>query len=88
MNNLVLHDELERVKETLRLKEEKFVANLTKLENESLDLKQKIESLLVENQNLHEKLKLVEIDQAVTKRWHDSSDALTWLNSHHNRGRN
>jgi len=63
-----LHDDLERVKETLRLKEENFVANLTKLEKESLDLKQKIESLLVENQNLHEKLKQVEIDQVVTKR--------------------
>jgi len=88
MNNLVLHDDLERVKETLRLKEENFVANLTKLEKESLDSKQKIESLLVENQNLHEKLKQVEINHVVTKRWHDSSDALTWLNSHHNRGRN
>ena len=77
MNNLVLHDDFKRVKETLRLKEENFVSNLTKLEKESLDLKQKIESLLVENQNLHEKLKQVEIDQAVTKRWHDSLDALT-----------
>ena len=58
MNNLVLHEDLERVKEILRLKE---VANFTKLEKESLNLKQKIESLLAENQNLHEKLKQVEI---------------------------
>ena len=57
MNNLVLHEDLERVKETFRLKEESFVTNLTKLEKESLDLKQKIESLLAENQGLHEKLK-------------------------------
>ena len=62
MNNLVLHENLARVKEILRLKEECFVTNFTKLEKESLDLKQKIESLLAENQNLKEKLKQVEID--------------------------
>ena len=39
MNNLVLHENLERVKEILRLKEECFVTNFTKLEKESLDLK-------------------------------------------------
>ena len=68
MNNLVLHEDLERVKETFRLKEENFVTSLTKLEKESLDLKQKIESLLIENQSLLEKLQQVEIDQAVNKR--------------------
>jgi len=62
MNNFVLHDDLERVKENLRLKEENFVANLTKLQKESFDLKQKIEFLFVENQSLREKLKQVEID--------------------------
>jgi len=87
MNNLVLHEDLERVKETFGLKEENFVVNLTKLEKESLDLKQKIESLLTENQSLHEKLKQVEIDQAANKRLHDSSEALNWLNTHHNQGR-
>jgi len=84
MNNLVLHEDLERVKKILRLKEEYFVTNFTKLKKESLDLKQKIESLLPENQNLHEKLKQVEIDQAANKRWLDSSDALNWLNTYHN----
>ena len=68
MNNLVLHEDLARVKEILRLKEENFVTNFTKLEKDSLDLKQKIESLLAENQSLHEKLKQVEINQAVNKR--------------------
>ena len=87
MNNLVLHENLERVKESLRLKEENFVTNFTKLEKESLDLKQKIESLLVENHSLHEKFKQVEIEQAANKRWHDSSNALNWLNTHHNRGK-
>ena len=62
MNNLVLHEDLERVKETFRLKEESFVIDLTRLEKESLVAKQKIKSLLVENQNLHEKSKQVEID--------------------------
>jgi len=87
MNNLVLHEDLKRVKETFRLKEKHFVINLTKLEKESLDLKQKIEFLLAENQSLHEKLKQVEIDQAANKRWHDSSEALNWLNTHHNQGK-
>jgi len=62
MNNLVLYEDLERVKDNFRLKEENFVTSLIKLEKESLDLKQKIESLLAENQSLHEKLKQVEID--------------------------
>ena len=56
MNNLVLHEGLERIKETFRLKEESFVTDLTRLEKESLVLKQKMEFLLVENQSLHEKL--------------------------------
>jgi len=60
MNNLVLLEDFERTKEILKLKEECFVTNFTKLEKESLDLKEKLESLLVENQNLHEKLKQVE----------------------------
>ena len=81
MNNLVLHEDFERTKEILKLKEECFVTNFTKLEKESLDLKEKIESLLVENQNLHEKLKQVEQEQAASKRWLDSSDALNWLNT-------
>jgi len=49
MNNLVLHEDLQRIKETFKLKEESFVTNLTKLEKESLELKQKIDSLLAEN---------------------------------------
>ena len=39
MKNLVLHDDLNNFKETLRLKEEVFAADLAKLENESLELK-------------------------------------------------
>jgi len=36
---------------------------------------------------LHEKLKQIEQEQAANKTWLDSSDALNWLNTHHNRGR-
>ena len=54
MNNLVLSEDLERVKETFRPREESFVTDFAKLEKESLELKQKVESLLAENQSLHE----------------------------------
>ena len=54
MKNLVLHEDLERVKETFRLREESFVTDLTKLEKESLELKQNAESLLVENKSWQE----------------------------------
>ena len=66
------------------MKEEAFVTNLTKLESESLELKQKVESLLVENNKLLEKLKQVELDLAANKRCNCSSQGLTWLNTHHN----
>jgi len=39
MKNLVLHEDLERIKETFRLKEEILVTDLNKLEKESLELK-------------------------------------------------
>jgi len=87
MKSRVLHEDLERIQETFRLKDETLVTNFTKLEKESLELKQRDESLLVENNKLHETLKQVETDQATNKRWNDSSQALNWLNNHHNRGR-
>jgi len=87
MNNLVLHEDLERVKETFSLRVESFVTDFAKLEKNSPELQQKVESLLAENQSLYEKLKQVEIDQAANRRWHDSSQALNWLNTHPNQGR-
>jgi len=59
MTNLVLHEDLKKFKETLSVKEEAFATNLTRLENESLELKQKVESLLVKNRKLLENLKQV-----------------------------
>jgi len=60
MTNLVLHEGLKKFKKTLSLKEEVFATDLTKLENESLELKQKVESLLVKNKKLLENLIQVE----------------------------
>jgi len=62
MKYLVLHEELERIKETFKLKEESLVTDLIKLEKESLELKQKAESLPVENNKLHETIKQVDTD--------------------------
>ena len=53
---MFLHEDLKKFKATLSLKEEAFATDLTKLENESLELKQKVESLLVENRKLLEKV--------------------------------
>ena len=44
-----------------------------KLENQSLELKQKVESLLVENRKLLENLKQVESDLAANRRWNRAS---------------
>ena len=84
MGNIVLHEDLNKLKETLSMKQEAFVADLTKLENESLELKQKVESLLVENSKLLEKIKQVESNLAANRGWNRSSQALNWLNTHYN----
>jgi len=76
IKSIVLHEDLERIKETFRLKEENFLTNITKLKKESLELKQKTESLLIENNKLHETIKQVETNQATNRRWNDSSQAL------------
>jgi len=56
MKNLVLLDNLNKFKETLSLKEQVFATDFAKLEKESLELKQKVESLLDENNKLLDKL--------------------------------
>jgi len=57
MKNIVLHDDLNKFKETLSSKEEMLATDLAKLEKESLELKQKVESLLDKNNKLLDKLK-------------------------------
>jgi len=64
--NLVLEEDLDKLKETLSMREEVFNTNLSKLKNESLELKQKIESLLCENTKLLEKLKQVKLTSLQT----------------------
>jgi len=61
--------------------------NLSKLENESLELKQKIKSLLDENGKLLEKLKQAETHLTANRGWNSSSQALNWLNTHHNKNK-
>ena len=39
MTNLVLHEDLKKIKETLSLKEETFATDLSKMEIEALELK-------------------------------------------------
>jgi len=86
MKNLILHDDLNKFKETLSLKEEVFATDLTKLENESLELKQMVESLLDENNKLLDKLKQAELDLVANRRWNMASYALNCLSNHHNQG--
>ena len=73
MSNLVLHEGLKKLKETLSLKGEAFAADFAKLENESLELNKKVESLLVENKNLLENLKQVESELAANRHWNRAS---------------
>jgi len=62
-----LHETINVLKETLLMKEETCSTKLTELEKESLDLKGKVKSLLVENKNLLEKIKQTESDLATNK---------------------
>ena len=87
MENFVLHEDLNKSKETLSMKEKAFATDFTRLENESFELKQKVESLLDENRKLLEKLKQVESDLAANRRWNRSSQALNWLNTHFTRSK-
>jgi len=58
------------------MKEEVFATDFTKMENEFLELKQNVKSLLVENNKLLEKLKQVESDLVANRRWNRSSQVL------------
>jgi len=46
-----------------------------------------VESLLVENKNLHDKLKQVETDLVTNKHWNNASQALNWLSKNHSHGK-
>ena len=51
MTNLVLHEDLNKFKETLSLKEEAFATDLTKLENEFLELNRRLNPYLLKTEN-------------------------------------
>ena len=84
---LVLHEDLSKLKETQRIKEEVFATDFSELESESLELKQKIESLLDENRKLLEKLKQVKTDLTANRLMNRASEALNWLNTHQNQNK-
>ena len=65
---LALCEELDMLKETLSMREKVFNINLSKLKSESVQLNQRIESLVCENSQLLEKLKKVEFDLTENKR--------------------
>ena len=55
----------------------------SKWEIESLDLKRRLESLVTENNELHEKVQRAESNLVQNRRSNRSSKALNWLNTHH-----
>jgi len=84
---LVLHEDLDKLKETLSMREKLFNDDLSKMESESLQLKRRIESLVCENNQLLEKIKKAKSDLTANRCWNSSSAALKLLNTHHNRDR-
>jgi len=78
-----LCEDLDMLKGTLSMREKVLNTNLSKLESESLQLKQRIESLVCENNQLIEKLHEAKSDLTKNRRWNSSSEALNWLNTHH-----
>jgi len=84
---LGLYEDLDKLNETLNMREKVFNTNLSKLESESLKLKQKIESLIFENHQLLDRLKKAESNLTTNRRRNSSSETLKWLNTHHNRNK-
>jgi len=68
---LGLYENLDKL-ETLNMREV-FNTNLSKMKSESLQLIQKIKSLICENHQLLERLKKVESDLTANRRWNSSS---------------
>jgi len=64
---LILHEDLNKLKETLSMKEEMFNTDLSKLESKSLQLKQRLEDLIYDNCKLLEKLKQAESNLTANK---------------------
>ena len=84
---LALRKELDKLKDFMNKREKEFNFELSKLESESLDLTRRLESLVSENNQLLEKVHKVESDLVQNRRCNRFSEALNWLNTHHNRNR-
>ena len=80
---LALGEDLDILKETLNMRVKVFNTNLSELKSESLQLKQRLESLVSENKQLLEKLHKAESELPKNRRWNSSSKALNWLNTRH-----
>ena len=78
---------LKGLKKPLNWKKISFVTDFSKLEKESLDLKETVEPLLVENNRLHEKLKQVETDLAANRHWDQAPQVQNCSNTHHKQGK-
>ena len=62
---LALCQELDQLKDFINIREKEF----SKLESESLDLKHRLESLVSENNELHEKVHKAESDLIQNRSW-------------------
>jgi len=80
---LTLCQELDQVKDFMNIREKEFL----KLESESLDLKCRLDSLVSENNKLHEKVQRAESDLVQNRCWNMSLAALNWLNTHRSRNK-
>jgi len=63
----------------MNIREKEF----SKPEGESLDLKRRLDSLMSENNEVHEKVQRTESHLVQNRCWNRSSEALNWLSTHH-----
>jgi len=69
------------------MREKVFNTDLSKLENESLQLKQRIGSLVCENNQMLETLHGAESELTENRRWNISSEMLKWLNTYYSQNK-
>ena len=84
---LVLRKELDILKDLSDKKEEELNTKIRELESESSKLKHNLESQMNDNKQLREQVQRGETDFTENRRWNNSSEALNWLNIHHNRNK-
>ena len=80
---LGLHESINVLREDLFLKE----GDYTQVEEKLFKVEETVESLLNEKQSLNATIEKLETNLATNNRWNKSSQALDWLNTHHNRNK-